>query len=77
MDRRGRCHGNIFVERLCCTVRHEWIYLRPAAIALEQKHSLAGFFDRYNRRHPHQSLGSHTPNEVYIGKAMPTMAEAG
>ena len=45
MDGRGRCHNNIFVERLCWTVKHEWVCLRPAANALEQKRSLAAFFD--------------------------------
>src|ERR1700738_2815966 len=30
MDGRGRCHDNIFVERLWWTVKHEWVYLRPA-----------------------------------------------
>ena len=44
MDGRGRCHDNIFVERLWWTVKHEWVYLRPAANGLEQKHSLAEFF---------------------------------
>jgi transposase InsO family protein len=29
MDGRGRCHDNIFVERLWWTVKHEWVYLRP------------------------------------------------
>jgi putative transposase len=29
-DGRGRCHDNIFVE-LWWTVKHEWVYLRPAA----------------------------------------------
>ena len=48
MDGRGRCHDNIFVERLWWTVKHEWVYLRPAANGLEQKHSLAEFFDWYN-----------------------------
>ena len=28
MDGRGRCHNNIFVERLCWTVKHEWVCLR-------------------------------------------------
>src|SRR5262249_58050065 len=27
MDGRGRCHDNIFVERLWWTVKHEWVYL--------------------------------------------------
>jgi putative transposase len=35
------CHDNIFVERLWWTVKHEWIYLRPAANGIEQKRSLA------------------------------------
>ena len=29
MDGRGRCHDNIFVERLWWTVKHEWVYQRP------------------------------------------------
>jgi hypothetical protein len=78
MDGRGRCHNNIFVERLCWTVKHEWVCLRPAANALEQKRSLAAFFDWYNRRRPHRSLGWQTPDEAYFGKAIPyskSMAE--
>ena len=35
MDGRGRCHDNIFVERLWWTVKHEWVYLRPAADGIE------------------------------------------
>jgi transposase InsO family protein len=50
MDGRGRCHDNIFVERLWWTVKHEWVYLRPAANGIEQKRSLAEFFDWYNLR---------------------------
>jgi transposase InsO family protein len=45
MDGRGRCHDNIFVERLWWTVKHEWVYLRPAANGIEQKRSLAEFFE--------------------------------
>ena len=30
---RGRCHDNIFVERLWWTVKHEWVYLRPARLS--------------------------------------------
>src|SRR6516164_2533918 len=66
MDGRGRCHDNIFVERLWWTVKHEWVYLRPAANGIEQKRSLAEFFDCYNRRRPHQALGWQTPDEAYF-----------
>jgi hypothetical protein len=35
-------------------VKHEWVYLRPAANGIEQKRSLAEFFDWYNlRRRPY------------------------
>jgi putative transposase len=61
MDGRGRCHDNIFVERLWWTVKHEWVYLRPATNGIEQKRSLAEFFDWYNLRRPHQALSWRTP----------------
>jgi len=67
MDGRGRCHDNIFVERLWWTVKHEWVYLRPAANGIEQKRSLAQFFDWYNLRRPHQALEWRTPHEAYLG----------
>jgi putative transposase len=75
MDGRGRCHSNIFVERLWWTVKHEWVYLRPAPNGLEQKRSLAEFFDWYNRRRPHQALGWQTPDEAYFGNGAPFVAE--
>jgi len=76
MDGRGRCHDNIFVERLWWTVKHEWVYLRPAANGLEQKHSLVEFFDWYNRRRPHQALGWQTPDEAYFNRPASAVAEA-
>jgi putative transposase len=66
MDGRGRCHDNIFVERLWWTVKHEWVYLRPCENGIEQHQSLAECFDWYNRRRPHQSLGWKTPDETYF-----------
>jgi hypothetical protein len=54
------------------TVKHEWVYLRPAANGLEQKRSLIEFFDWYNRCRPHQALGWQTPDEVYFDR--PTLA---
>ena len=76
MDGRGRCHDNIFVERLWWTVKHEWVYLRPAANGIEQKRSLAEFFDWYNLRRPHQALGWRTPTEAYLGQSMAATALA-
>jgi putative transposase len=76
MDGRGRCHDNIFVERLWWTVKHEWVYLRPAASGIEQKRSLAEFFDWYNLRRPHQALGWRTPDEAYLGQPTAAAAQA-
>jgi len=76
MDGRGRCHDNIFVERLWWTVKHEWVYLRPAANGIEQKRSLGAFFDWYNLRRPHQALGWRTPDEAYLGQSTAARALA-
>jgi putative transposase len=76
MDGRGRCHDNIFAERLWWTVKHEWVYLRPAANGHEQKRSLIEFFDWYNRRRPHQALGWQTPDEAYFDRAASALVEA-
>jgi len=76
MDGRGRCHDNIFVERLWWTVKHEWVYLRPAENAREQRQSLVDCFDWYNRRRPHQSLAWATPDEAYFGPLARHLASA-
>jgi putative transposase len=76
MDGPGRCHDNIFVKRLWWTVKHEWVYLRPATNGREQKRSLAAFFDWYNHRRPHQALGWQIPDEAYLGTIAPIAAEA-
>ena len=76
MDGRGRCHDNIFVERLWWTVKHEWVYLRPAANGIDQKRSLGEFFDWYNLQRPHQALGWRTPDEAYFGQLGPAAAQA-
>jgi putative transposase len=77
MDGRGRCHDNIFVERLWWTIKHEWVYLHPCDTGIEQKRRIAECFDWYNRLRPHQSLGWETPDETYfdaLAKAHPLAA---
>jgi putative transposase len=55
-SRKDASHDNIFVERLWWTVKHEWVYLRPAADGIEQKRSLGEFFDWYNPASSHPSI---------------------
>ena len=45
-----------FRRALVVAVKHEWIYLRPAADGIEQKRSLGEFFDWYNPASSHPSL---------------------
>jgi putative transposase len=68
MDGRGRCHDNIFIERLWRSVKWELIYLK----AFEDGHHLAqevkDWFRWYNRQRPHQSLKYKTPDEIYYNR---------
>jgi putative transposase len=65
MDSRGRCFDNIFVERLWRTVKQEEVYLKEYLDVWEAEESLRKYFDFYNYRRPHQSLGYQTPFEIY------------
>jgi putative transposase len=65
MDGRGRCMDNIFTERLWRTVKYEDIYIKEYSSPRELRIGLTGFFDKYNHRRGHQSLGYKTPAEVY------------
>ncbi len=65
MDGRGRCFDNIFVERLWRTVKQEEVYLNEYQDVWEAEDRLRKYFEFYNHRRPHQSLGYRTPAEVY------------
>ena len=66
MDGRGRALDNIFVERLWRTVKYEYLYLQDWATLQDARSGLAYFFERYNHRRLHQSLGYQTPASVYF-----------
>lgn len=68
MDGRGRCHDNIFTERLWRTVKYENIFLRSYGNMAEAQRGLAEYFPFYNTERPHQSLGYKTPSELYFKK---------
>ena len=65
MSGKGRCFDNILAERLWRTVKYEEIYLREYGDGHELIRSLRQYFDYYNHRRPHKSLGKRTPAEVY------------
>jgi putative transposase len=65
MDGRGRCFDNIFVERLWRTVKQEEVYLNEYQDVWQAEDRLQKYFEFYNHRRPHQSLGHLTPADVY------------
>jgi len=67
MDGRGRALDNIFIERLWRTVKYEYVYLHEMCTVHEARKGLGIFFERYNHRRIHESLGYRTPAEVYLG----------
>lgn len=66
MDGRGRVFDNIFSERLWRTVKYEEVYLNEYRQVRDVIDGLGAYFDFYNNRRPHQSLGYRTPAEVYF-----------
>jgi len=68
MDGRGRCHDNIFNERLWRTVKYEEVYLKEYRSVAEAKQSLSDYFRFYNHERLHSSLEYQTPAEVYFDK---------
>ncbi len=65
MDGRGRALDNIFVERLWRSVKQEEVYIRDYQSVKEAVSSLGRYFDFYNHRRLHQSLGYQTPAQIY------------
>lgn len=65
MDGRGRALDNIFVERLWRSVKQEEVYIREYRSVGEAVNRLGDYFDFYNHRRLHQSLGYKTPAAIY------------
>ncbi len=65
MDGKGRFRDNIFVERLWRSVKYEEVYLKAYQTVAEARVGIGAYLQFYNQQRPHQSLGYHTPAEVY------------
>lgn len=68
MDGRGRYVDNIFTERLWRSVKYEEVYLKSYLDINDARRNLQHYFDFYNSRRPHQSLGYRTPAETHFGE---------
>ncbi|URD48292.1 IS3 family transposase (plasmid) [Chroococcidiopsis sp. CCNUC1] len=65
MDGRGRCHDNIFIERLWRALKYELIYLMAFEDGIHLNQEVRKWFEWYNQERPHQALNYRTPEVVY------------
>ncbi len=65
MDGRGSWRDNVFIERLWRSVKYEEVYLRAYESVSEARTGLDRYFEFYNAKRPHSSLGRMTPNQFY------------
>jgi len=65
MDSKGRALDNIFIERFWKTLKYEHLYLNEYTSGPDLVKGLEEYFEFYNHKRLHQSLGYRTPNEVY------------
>lgn len=65
MDGRGRCHDNIFVERLWRSPKYELIYLLEFDDGKDLKQEVKKWFQWYNEKRFHKSLDYQTTDSVY------------
>jgi len=66
MDGKGAWRDNVFVERLWRSVKYEEVYLRAYDSVSEARERLGKYLHWYNRRRPHSSLDSRTPDQAYF-----------
>jgi len=65
MDGKGRWIDNVFIERLWWSVKYEEVYAKAYGSLTEARRELSNYFEFYNRRRRHKSLGRKTPDSVY------------
>ena len=65
MDGKGRWIDNVFIERLWWSVKYEEVYSKAYGSIPEARQELKKYFEFYNGRRRHKSLGRKTPDSVY------------
>lgn len=68
MDSVNRALDNIYVERFWRSLKYEDIYIRDYRTMVELKAGLSKYFEFYNHKRFHESLGYETPASIYRGK---------
>jgi putative transposase len=57
---------NAITERLWRTLKYEEVYINDYDSPREARWGISQYFEKYNNRRLHQSLGYKTPAEVYF-----------
>lgn len=66
MDSKGRALDNIFIERLWRSLKYEEVYLHDYETVREAAKSIGKYFQFYNDKRYHQSLGYKTPGAIHF-----------
>ncbi len=74
MDGKGAWRDNVFIERLWRSVKYEEVYLHAYDTVSDSRTGIGRYFDLYNQRRPHSSLGKKTPDSVYFSQQPLTLA---
>jgi putative transposase len=74
MDGRGRWRDNVFVERICKSIKYEEVYLHAYASVSEARTSIGRYLEFYNSIRPHSSRKALTPDQVYFNGLPESMA---
>ena len=61
-------------ERLWRSVKYEEVYLHAYDTVSDSRDGIGRYFDLYNQRRPHSSLGRSTPDDVYFSQQSLTLA---
>lgn len=74
MDGKGRWADNVFVERLWRSLKYEHVYLHAYESVGEARRKIGCYFEFYNSRRPHSSLGAQTPDQAYFHRPPEVLA---
>ena len=66
MHGRGAWRENVFVERLCRSVKYERVYLKAYDCVSAARADIADYLTWYNAQRAHSSLERLTPDEAYF-----------
>ncbi|NQW16610.1 MAG: transposase, partial [Chloroflexi bacterium] len=75
MDGKGSWRDNVFIERLWRSVKYEEVYLKAYESVSGARAGIGEYFEFYNARRPHSSLGGMTPNQ-FCDKSLTAPAAA-